>query len=202
MSCWPTNPARSARRSKVSDSSSARCNWPMSALGHKPTYAPQQAMSAVSPIAPAKADTRKRSCLLYSQKRTCALRAVSLPPRVSKTAHGNGSNRLTGRGANCRVRYGSAADIGAATSDVCFTPESRRVQCKDSCLLSANSGHRYSYSITSSARASSAGGTVRPRLLAVLRLITSSYLVGACTGRSAGFSPLRMRSIYLAAPRH
>jgi hypothetical protein len=26
-----------------------------------------------------------------------------------------------------------------------------------------------------------------------LRLITNSYLVGACTGRSAGFSPLRMR---------
>jgi hypothetical protein len=31
-------------------------------------------------------------------------------------------------------------------------------------------------------------------VFAVLRLITSSYLVGACTGRSAGFSPLRMRS--------
>jgi hypothetical protein len=30
--------------------------------------------------------------------------------------------------------------------------------------------------------------------LAVFRLITSWYLVGACTGRSAGFSPLRMRS--------
>ena len=29
--------------------------------------------------------------------------------------------------------------------------------------------------------------------MAVLTLITSSYLVGACTGRSAGFSPLRMR---------
>ena len=38
------------------------------------------------------------------------------------------------------------------------------------------------------------GGMVRPSALAVLRLITSSYLVGACTGRSAGFSPLRMRS--------
>src|SRR5262245_26641257 len=50
------------------------------------------------------------------------------------------------------------------------------------------------HSITSSARASSDGGTSRPRALAVLRLITSSYLVGACTGRSAGFSPLRMRS--------
>src|SRR5262245_6211543 len=50
------------------------------------------------------------------------------------------------------------------------------------------------HSITSSARASSVSGTVRPSALAVLRLITSSYLVGACTGRSAGFSPLRMRS--------
>ena len=38
-----------------------------------------------------------------------------------------------------------------------------------------------------------AGGTSRPSTLAVLRLITVSYLVGACTGRSAGFSPLRMR---------
>src|SRR5215813_6450684 len=50
------------------------------------------------------------------------------------------------------------------------------------------------HSITSSARASSVGGTSSPSALAVLRLITSSYLVGACTGRSAGFSSLRMRS--------
>ena len=47
------------------------------------------------------------------------------------------------------------------------------------------------HSITSSARASSVGGTSRPSAFAVLRLIASSYLVGACTGRSAGFSPLR-----------
>src|SRR5207245_7064447 len=44
------------------------------------------------------------------------------------------------------------------------------------------------HSITSSARASSVGGTSRPSALAALRLITSSYLVGACTGRSAGFT--------------
>src|SRR5215468_11518196 len=50
------------------------------------------------------------------------------------------------------------------------------------------------HSITSSARAISVGGTSRPSAFAVLRLITSSYLVGACTGRAAGFSPLRMRS--------
>src|SRR5437870_4044678 len=45
------------------------------------------------------------------------------------------------------------------------------------------------HSITSSARASSVGGTSRPSALAVLRLITSLYWVGASTGRSPGFSP-------------
>src|SRR5262249_25438866 len=50
------------------------------------------------------------------------------------------------------------------------------------------------HSIPPAGRASSVGGTSRPSALAVLRLITSSYLTGACTGRSAGFSPFRMRS--------
>src|SRR5262249_43424916 len=50
------------------------------------------------------------------------------------------------------------------------------------------------HSITSSAVASKVEGTSMPRALAVLRLTTSSYLVGACTGSSAGFSPFRMRS--------
>jgi len=47
----------------------------MSALGQKPTYALQQAMSALHPIATAKADFRTRSCLLYPRKRTCAVRS-------------------------------------------------------------------------------------------------------------------------------
>ena len=55
------------------------------------------------------------------------------------------------------------------------------------------------HSITSSARASTVGGSSKPIAFAVLRLMTSSYLVGACTGSSAGFSPLRMRSTYAAA---
>src|SRR5262245_7291929 len=58
------------------------------------------------------------------------------------------------------------------------------------------------HSITSSARASRLSGTLRPSAFAVLRLSTSSYLVGACTGRSAGFSPLRMRSTYDATRRY
>src|SRR5215813_2064862 len=50
------------------------------------------------------------------------------------------------------------------------------------------------HSITSSARRRTTSGTWRPSAFAVFMLSTVSYLVGACTGRSAGFSPLRMRS--------
>ena len=50
-----------------------------------------------------------------------------------------------------------------------------------------------SHSITSSARASSCGGTVMPSILAVSWLMTSSNLVDCTTGRSAGFAPLSMR---------
>src|SRR5262245_35246899 len=46
---------------------------PMSALGHKQTFAAQNSMSALPPIATAKADSRNPSCLLYPQKRTCAV---------------------------------------------------------------------------------------------------------------------------------
>ena len=48
------------------------------------------------------------------------------------------------------------------------------------------------HSTTSSARPSSGSGTVRPSALAVLRLMISSTFVDCCTGRSPGFSPLRI----------
>jgi TRAP-type uncharacterized transport system substrate-binding protein len=51
------------------------------------------------------------------------------------------------------------------------------------------------HSITSSASASSVGGTFRPIARAVTKLMTRSNLVGCATGRSAGFSPLRMRPV-------
>src|SRR5215467_11159826 len=53
------------------------------------------------------------------------------------------------------------------------------------------------YRITSSARASSDGGIVRPSALAVLRLMTSSNVVGCSTGRSLGLAP-RILSTYVA----
>src|SRR5262245_53581225 len=46
---------------------------PMSALGQKQTYTLQQAMSALHPIATAKATFRNRPCLLYPHVWTCAV---------------------------------------------------------------------------------------------------------------------------------
>jgi hypothetical protein len=45
------------------------------------------------------------------------------------------------------------------------------------------------HSITSSARASSVGGTSMPSAFAAFMLMISSNLVGCSTGRSAGFAP-------------
>src|SRR5262249_19730970 len=49
------------------------------------------------------------------------------------------------------------------------------------------------HSITSSASASSVGGISTPNAFAVARLMTSSNLAPPSTGRSPGFSPLRIR---------
>src|SRR5262245_5649033 len=58
------------------------------------------------------------------------------------------------------------------------------------------------HSITSSAMASRVGGTSMPSALAVLRLITSSNVLGCSTGISAGFAPRRILSTTSAARRH
>jgi len=83
------------------------------------------------------------------------------------------------------------ADMTGSPSDVAEVPH------PDSCTA-ANSA---CYSITSSARASSVGGISMPSDLAVFRLIVNSNLVGCSMGRSAGFSPLRMRLTKEAARR-
>jgi hypothetical protein len=66
-------------------------------------------------------------------------------------------------------------------------------QCRSGCEQ-MQQVHRY-YSITSLARPDSGSGTVMPSALAVLRLMISSTFVDCTTGRSAGFSPLRMRPV-------
>jgi hypothetical protein len=58
-----------------------------------------------------------------------------------------------------------------------------------------------SHSITSSAVICMINGTARPSFLAVFRLITNSNLLDCMTGRSPGFSPLRIRPAYTPAWR-
>src|SRR5712691_6483583 len=58
-----------------------------------------------------------------------------------------------------------------------------------------------SHCSTSSARVSSVGGKVSPRLFAVLRFRISSNFVGCSTGRSAGLAPLRILATNVAARR-
>jgi len=58
------------------------------------------------------------------------------------------------------------------------------------------------HSMTLSAPARIDGRTVMPSAFAVLRLTTNSNLVGRSTGISAGFSPFRILSMYLALRRN
>ena len=96
--------------------------------------------------------------------------------------------------------------IASEPYHVHFSPESGRRGDVLACLLSANrcQMHRRKlcrYSITSSARVSINGETVRPIALAALRFMTSSNLVGCSTGRSAGFAPLKILCTNVAARR-
>ena len=72
--------------------------------------------------------------------------------------------------------------------DVRFTPDATKLLRSSEMTRCANRRHRPSYSITSSARTRSVGGTVRPSALAVVRLMMRSNLVGCATGMSAGFA--------------
>src|SRR5258706_9912964 len=98
------------------------------------------------------------------------------------------------------VRDGSDSDLTAPMSDFRFTPQSRLKSDIAGGPFRATSrlmhrNHDQLYSITSSARPSNDWGTVRPSILAVLRLMTISTFVACWTGRSAGFSPFRIRPV-------
>src|SRR5262249_16954434 len=78
-----------------------------------------------------------------------------------------------------------APDSGAK-ADIAGGPRSAKTGCEQSQQGSP-------YSITSSAVASNDGDTVRPSILAVWALMTSSNLLDCTTGKSAGLAPLRIR---------
>jgi len=82
----------------------------------------------------------------------------------------------------CTTALPPEADVHARSCYVAFVPIS------DICSTA-----NCDYSITSSARASSVGGTSRPSALAVFKLMTKSNFVASTTGKSAGLAPLRIR---------
>jgi hypothetical protein len=90
--------------------------------------------------------------------------------------------------------------VAADLARVRFAPKatqllrgSEMTRCAISVLMHRD--RRHLYSITSSARARSWVGNSSLSAFAALRLTTSSNFVGNCTGRPAGFSPRRMRSM-------
>jgi hypothetical protein len=90
---------------------------------------------------------------------------IASAPRSDILAHLNGCCCASQQNRAADVRFVPKADIGTCPRHVRFTPKSGR-RC---------------YSITSFACARSAGGIAMLSALAVFRLITISYLVGACT---------------------
>ena len=63
------------------------------------------------------------------------------------------------------VRFGSLADMCAAKSHVCFTPESGHVRCTYRCPLWARSGHWLAYSITHGAARALVANALQKALL-------------------------------------
>jgi hypothetical protein len=98
-------------------------------------------------------------------------------------------------------------DSGETCWFVRLIPASRPFFHPARVMLWANKGlmHRSksrAFSITSSARASSIGGTSMPSALAVFKLITSSYFVGACM---EAICPVVSKSLFsrvIAPPEH
>ena len=80
----------------------------------------------------------------------------------------------------------------AGFRNVCSTPVTSAKADIAKGPRSANGRH---HSITSSAEASTCGGISSPKVLAVLRLMTSSNLIARKTGISAGLSPLSTRPV-------
>ena len=87
----------------------------------------------------------------------------------------------------------ATAKANSAKGHVRFTPKSGHVRCNEACRFGPIADIAI-YSITSSAATKRGGEIVKPSAFAVRRLTAVLKNTGACTGRSAGAAPFRMRS--------
>jgi len=111
---------------------------------------------------------------------------------VPSTDHLGGSADAHGARLTARRPLRAASVRSTSNSDRTGVHRNELTRC--AIRVSTRRSKKHRYSITSSARASSAEGISRPSALAALRLMASWIFVGCCTGRSVGFSPLRIRS--------
>src|SRR6476661_2471534 len=84
-------------------------------------------------------------------------------------------------------QYRHIADISRCLLFGCFRDKADISQRLPNKTQFMSTRPKLAHSITSSARASNAGDTVSPIAFAVLRLMTSSNLVGCSTGNWPGF---------------
>jgi hypothetical protein len=127
-------------------------------------------------------------------RRSGAIRVAGLKPTGRSLSLGNQANTRP-KMPEYGLRSSSSASVPALPRrrrSTIANPVPSAQQLTDAPKQTTRRGS--GYSITSSARASSVGGTSRPSAFAVLRLMTNATRVDCSTGKSAGFSPLRMRS--------
>jgi hypothetical protein len=159
---------------------------PLSALDQKQGYAVHDPMSAKSQKRPFYSMTSSArfwtDCGTVMPSALAVLRLMTSSIFMAAAPEDFPAFRLF---ANLTRRFGKAAAV---------THQAAR------CPLRAKAD--IPYSITSSARASTDGGILRPSALAVVRLITSSNLVGCSTGMSAGLVPRSILSTKSAECRN
>src|SRR5260370_36235926 len=109
--------------------------------------------------------------------------------------HGEGPLRVRCGGADRVYRPSASPSI----ADILLHYRELEVRATSGLL---HRSKRQDYSITSSARASTDGGRLRPSAFAVVRLMVNSNLVGCSTGMSAGLAPRRTLSINSAVCRN
>jgi hypothetical protein len=111
------------------------------------------------------------------------------PTRFSKPLHETGKEGLY-----LRIAFVPRHEHADPPQQAALLRTRRERQCR-CCTAEKRDELAPSHSITSSAAFSRPYGTVRPNVLAALRLITRSNLDDCWTGKSAGFSPLRIRPV-------
>src|SRR4051812_8875458 len=94
-----------------------------------------------------------------------------------------------------RHRLPDVVDVGRIDAAPRGNALDHRLSPRAHVLVFGQSRHGRSYSITSSAWASTLCGRTSPKRAAALRFTTSANWVGNSIGRSAGLVPLTMRSM-------